>query len=262
MTSPPRPAIPLLDSARSRLARSRHELATSTTVLGLVLLVGLVLHLHPIASASRTLVAEGARPATVEHLLMVPVGVLAIVFGRTFVGLETFGLMTPLILGFAFERMGTLEGLAIYLALIALVTPLRMLLEHVSVLSVARTGALITLCALVLLVVLSLGTTLLPGIRAGEIGLPVIAMAGVIDRFVSAQMDQSPKEALKLSIHTLVVATAVSALVSLSALRGLVAGHPDLLVLGLPTMLLLGRYRGLRLLERWRFRAVPAKAST
>jgi hypothetical protein len=80
----------------------------------------------------------------------------------------------------------------------------------------------------------------------------------MIDRFVTAQMDQSPAEALRLSGFTLLTATLVALLLGAEWLRAALRAEPDLLLVVPPLCLLLGRFGGLRLLELWRFRRVAA----
>lgn len=217
-------------------------------------LAALALWLEPLSDAVVSLQAHGRAP--VRHLLMVPVGVLAIISARVLVGLETFGLLGPLLLGFAFSRVGPLLGLGLFGGLLVMVTPLRLLLERVPLLSVSRTGVLVMLCAAALLVVTSAVRDHAPALAAADLGLPVVAMASMIDRFVTAQMDQSPGEALKLSVYTLVTATLVSFLVGSAWLADQLIARPDVVWFCVPAGLVVGRYGGLRLLELARFRPV------
>jgi hypothetical protein len=95
-------------------------------------------------------------------------------------------------------------------------------------------------------------------VEVTSLGLPVVIMAGIVDRFVTAQMDQSTGEAVKLSFFTVLAAAIVAALLQWSFLRGAVAARPDLALLAFPICLLAGRYTGLRVSEYYRFRAVAA----
>ncbi len=78
----------------------------------------------------------------------------------------------------------------------------------------------------------------------------------IVDRFVTAQMDQSTGEATKLSLYTLLSATLVAALFGWELLRTQLSSTPDLAWLGFPVCLLAGRYTGLRLTEYLRFSPV------
>ena len=206
--------------------------------------------------------AHGFFGERLHTLLMVPLGVMTIVFLRLIVGLETFGLFAPLILSFAFYRISPLLGVGLFLVVLALVLPFGMLLARFPLLSTARTGAQLILCALLLVV----AAAYMPGFSAHghvvDFGMPVVAMAGIMDRFVSAQLDQSPQEAIKLSVYTLLVSVLVSTgIVGNQALGALIRDKPDLLFLCFPLTLLIGRYSGLRLLELVRFRSMVGGTS-
>ncbi len=220
--------------------------------VGLALLVALT---QPLGYVVELAAAKGFELASRLELLLVPVGATAVVLLRTLVGVEGFGVFSPLVLAFAFARTGVVEGGATFLAILAVATPLRILLDRVLILSVARTGILVALCAVGLFVTTALGVS---GGDPSAWGLPVVIMAGIVDRFVTAQMDQSAGEAAKLSAYTIVSATLVGLLFGWGALRDTIARWPDLVLLSLPICLAAGRYTGLRLTERLRFRALAS----
>lgn len=227
----------------------------------LIAATALLAAFEPLRMAVDTLRVEGATGSTLDNLLLLPVGVLAIVFFRLVIGLETFGLFAPLILAFAFAKVSPLVGVAVFVVLLMLVSPVGLWLARYPLLSTARTGSLLVLSALLLLAVYAVVDALGGELRLIDLGLPVVALSGMMDRFVSAQLDQSPQEAFKLSIYTLLVSTlvAIGVVGNLWLLEWLRA-HPDLLLFCFPLCLLLGRYSGLRVMEAWRFR-VLARAS-
>lgn len=197
---------------------------------------------------------HGSAPSGLD-LLMVPIGATLIVLLRILVGIEGFGIFSPLILAYAFVRLGTVTGLLTFTALLLAVTPARLLMDRFALLSVARTGILVAVCAIVLLVLSALAPK---SVEVTSLGLPVVIMAGIVDRFVTAQMDQSTGEAVKLSFFTVLAAAIVAALLQWSFLRDAVSARPDLALLAFPICLLAGRYTGLRVSEYYRFRAVAA----
>lgn len=216
---------------------------------------------EPLRLAVETLRTEGAQGATLDSLLLLPAGVVAIVIFRLVIGLETFGLFAPLILAFAFAKVSPLIGVAVFGVLLVLVSPVGLWLARFPLLSTARTASLLVLSSLLLLCGFALFNALGGQLRLIDLGLPVVALSGMMDRFVSAQLDQSPQEALKLSIYTLLVSTLVAiGVIGNPWLLELLRAHPDLLLFCFPLCLLLGRYSGLRVMEVWRFR-VLARAS-
>lgn len=121
--------------------------------LALFAVTALVAAFEPLRFAVETLIAEGGRAATLYSLLLLPVGVLAIVFFRLVIGLETFGLFAPLILAFAFAfaKVSPLVGVAVVGVLLVLVSPVGLWLTRFPLLSTARTGSLLVLSSLLLL---------------------------------------------------------------------------------------------------------------
>lgn len=217
--------------------------------------------LAPLQSALDAVVRHGAAETTTYTLLVVPLGVVAIVGFRLIVGLETFGLFAPLILAFAFYRISPLVGVTLFATLLLLVTPVGHWLSKFSILSSARTGILLTLTALMLIFAMAYVPLLSGRLTLVDLGLPIVAISGLMDRFVSAQLDQSPFEAIKLSIKTLAVAVLVAvAIVGNETLRRWIHAHPDALWLCVPLCVLMGRYTGLRFNEIWRFRVLRGSA--
>lgn len=228
--------------------------------IALFAITAVIAWFEPLGYTLDVLTTQGAREATIYTLLMVPLGVLAIVFFRLVIGLETFGLFAPLILAFTFYKVSPLVGVAVFMALLALVSPVGIWLARFPLLSTARTGSLLVLCSLLLIVFIAFNNTLAEQLTVIDLGLPVVALSGMMDRFVSAQLDQSPQEAFKLSINTLLVSVGVSVgIIGNPWLRELIHANPDLLLFSWPACLLLGRYSGLRLNEYWRFRVLATK---
>lgn len=230
---------------------SKNGLYAAALMIGCALLMWFA----PLQHALHVIVENGARDATISTLLMVPIGVIAIVLMRLTVGLETFGLFAPLILAFAFYRLSPFVGLALFAFLLLIITPIGNFLNRFSILSSARTGVLLMLCALLLVFAMAYVPLLSERLTLVDLGLPIVAISGMMDRFVSAQMDQSPHEAFKLSLNTLAVSLLVAVgVVGNVPLRNFVLAQPDLLWMCLPLCILIGRYTGLRLNEMWRFR--------
>lgn len=227
--------------------------STLLTTLALLVAAAVVVAVQPLGALMQVFVERHGSAAAGLDLLMVPVGATLIVVLRTLVGIEGFGIFSPLILAYAFVRLGTVTGLLTFVALLLAVTPARLLMDRFALLSVARTGILVAACAVVLFAMSALAPRYL---ELSSLGLPVVIMAGIVDRFVTAQMDQSTGEAVKLSFFTVFAATIVAAIFQWGGLRAAITATPDLTLLAFPVCLLVGRYTGLRVSEYYRFRAV------
>ena len=81
----------------------------------------------------------------------------------------------------------------------------------------------------------------------------MVIMANIIENFTNTQLERGTREALRLTLHTLLVATVSYAGIESAGLKPIVLTFPELLVAVIGVELLLGRWRGLRLLEYVRF---------
>jgi len=219
----------------------------------LIIALSCLFFLYPVERLVRSIIEAGYSSHSVTILLIVPFAVCAVVAMRVLVGLEGFGIFAPLLLGLAFSKVGLAPGLIGFSMIILLLVPVRLLFEKVSILAVTRTGLLVCGCSLCMLFMWYLGKNF--SIKS-DIGLPIVVMAGIIDRFVSAQMDQSSGDATKQSVHTLIIASICALLADNDMIKSNLLMHPDLSLISLPLLALLGGYRGLRLFEVWRFRNV------
>lgn len=228
-----------------------------TLMLG-ALVAGLIR--GPLGLMVDAMLARGVENETLSLLLLVPVAATVVVFLRTVVGLDTFGIFAPMILAFTFLTVGIVGGLLVLGALVLVGAPSRLLLDKYHSLAIARLGVLLSIVALVLLgatfIAATVGDTRL--LRADA--FPLVIIAGIIERFVSAQMEQSPKDALKLFLFTVIAAVVVWLVISAAPVQAILRSRPDVVLLCFPALLLMGRYSGLRLSELIRFWGVAGHA--
>ncbi len=83
---------------------------------------------------------------------------------------------------------------------------------------------------------------------------PIIIMTWMTERFSVLQIEDGTMAAIKSSLGTVFVAVITYAIMDLSALKIYLFAFPELLLLNVSGLLLLGRYTGIRLMELKRFR--------
>ena len=131
---------------------------------------------------------------------------------------------------------------------------LRFLLDRLRLLLVPR------LAAVLILVVLALLTISILSHRLGlEIGLsvalfPLVILTIAIERMSIVWEEVGPTEAIQQGVGTLLVAAICYQVMSLDSIEYLVVVFPEVLLILLAMILLLGRYTGYRLLELFRYR--------
>jgi len=189
-------------------------------------------------------------------ILLAPFALLMTVFLRQVVGLQSIGVFLPVLLGFCVTQVGwALAGLLLSLAVV-LGVAVRWAVARFGLLQVPRSAFLITFLILVfLLFTVSIERF---GIESGRgvLVLPIAAMAMAVERFTVEAQDRGLGEASSLLAQTMILA-ALSALVLMQPVfEVLTVTFPEILLVVLAEIMVVGRYRGLRLLELHRFGSV------
>lgn len=184
-------------------------------------------------------------------LLALPFGAIVVVFVRTILGWQTFGLFTPMLLALSYLQAGPILGPTISTAAILVGMVAAPILKKLELSRVAFLGALISI------VVTTLGSVAVSLDKLVLISAyPIVVTALVVERWWTTWEADGLRKALKITGTTLFVAMVIQFTLASVLLRQLVETAP----LGIPIfagvmMILLGRYKGLRLSEITRFRA-------
>jgi hypothetical protein len=87
---------------------------------------------------------------------------------------------------------------------------------------------------------------------------PMVIMSNVIENFAASQVEFGTRQALRMTATTLLLSITCYLVVDRGGLQSLVLAFPEILLATVAFDVLLGKWRGLRLLEYVRFlRAVP-----
>jgi transglutaminase-like putative cysteine protease len=192
-------------------------------------------------------------------ILLAPFALLLVVFLRQVVGVASIGVFLPVLLGFCVTQVGwAISGVLLVLTLL-LGVAVRLLLGRLNLLHVPRAALLITFLVLLFLVAtVSLDRL---GVHAsrGLLVLPLAALAMAVERVTVVALDQGVRASAWLLAQTLLLAV-ISALVLMQPLfKVLTVTFPEILLIVLAEIIVIGQYRGLRLTERLRFRSVLAE---
>ncbi|WP_282755672.1 inactive transglutaminase family protein [Desulfuromonas thiophila] len=191
-----------------------------------------------------------------KTLLVLPLGVLVMVFMRVLVGLKTAGTFMPVLIALSFYQTALLPGLTGFLAIVALGLLLRGYLSALNLLLVARIS---TIVIIVIFIVLFLSLT---GYQLGyNTGMtvtffPVIIVAWTIERMSILWEDEGPREVLIQGGGSLLVAVFGYLLMTWPLMAHLSFHFPEINLIIVALILLMGHYTGYRLLELRRFRSM------
>jgi hypothetical protein len=208
-------------------------------------------------NASRAHYSAGATPQRADQMVLtvLPLALLVVVVCRSLIGIQTFGLFAPVLIAVTFLNSGLLTGAVVFgLVLLAglLVHPL---LARLRLARVPRMALLLIVVVLALLTAQAGLQRFLPHGR-WAVSLPVVVAAMVIEQFWAGWERIGPADALKTATWTILVTAVTWGVLALSIVEIVADRAPfALILLSGGSCIVLGRYRGLRLVELWRFRS-------
>ena len=188
-----------------------------------------------------------------NFILLLPLITFFIVIARNVIGMETFGTFSPMFVSLAFLSIGLRWGIMIFVVIVGLGTALRMALQGLRLQPVSRMAILITVVAVSMVGFTIVGAMLGIGVLLHISVFPMVIMANVIENFTQVQLEQGTRVALRLTLNTLLVAACSYVLIENTGLKSLILTFPEIIAGVVIVEILLGKWRGLRLLEYFRF---------
>jgi hypothetical protein len=186
-------------------------------------------------------------------ILVLPVIAAIIVIVRTFIGIETFGTFSPVIVSLAFLTTGLQWGIAIFAVIVGIGASVRLLLQRVRLHLVARLAILIAVVAAIMAGLTVVGASFGIGPLMNVSIFPMVIMSNVIENFTSSRAQFGTREAIRLTLNTMLLAALCYVVIETAGLQSLLLCFPELLVAAIVIDVGLGKWRGLRLLEYRRF---------
>lgn len=192
--------------------------------------------------------------SSMKFLLLIPVGALVVAFFRAVIGVPTFGTFAPVLLALAFRHISLGVGFLCLGILIFVGWVFRKVLDSLKILVIPRLSLIVTM-VIVLILAMNILAFNLGQQKILYISLfPMIIITWTIERFSVIQIEDGTKAAFKTFLGTLVVSTAAYYVMGIRPLHAYLFAFPEILLVVMALMLLLGRYTGVRLSELWRFR--------
>ena len=144
--------------------------------------------------------------------------------------------------------------------IVGLGVTLRMALQRLRLQAVSRLAILIALVAAVMAGLTLVGATLGIGPLLNISIFPMVIMSNVIENFAASQAELGTRQAFRMTATTLGLSLACYLVVDRGGLQSLVLAFPEILLATILFDVLLGKWRGLRLLEYTRFFAAMRHA--
>lgn len=191
-------------------------------------------------------------------LLMIPMGALIMVLMRNVIGIDAFGTFMPVLIALAFRETQLLWGVILFTVLVALGLSIRFLLERLRLLLVPRLGAVLII-VVILMLIISIVAHQLGMVTGLSVALfPMVIIAMTIERMSVMWEERGPGDAMRAGAGSMLTAIIAYLAMGMDWLEHLIFTFPELLLVALAIVLLLGRYTGYRLSELTRFKALIA----
>lgn len=209
-----------------------------------------------ITSIWQLLESSGISLATLGVILVIPIGALVTIIFRNVVGVQTFGTFLPALIAYAFLGTGLWWGMLIFFTIIA---GGALIDFFVSKLKLLHTPRLTVIMLFVVAALLSFGVW---GIRHGNTILahllffPLAIHTITIERFFVVAQERGIKKSFIILGWSLVAVAFCYMVMSSLALQMIVVFFPETYLLVLAMAVYLGRWKGLRVAEFYRFRKI------
>lgn len=192
--------------------------------------------------------------AVFRYIVLIPLGAFVVVLLRNIVGIPTLGTFMPVLIALALLEIPPARGLVMFSVLIGAGLWFRFLLSRLNLLVVPRVAACVVIVTLLMMLMSVVSYKM--GMSGGvQITLfPMIILAWTIERMSLIWEEEGKRSALVQVGGSLVVAVLAFLFMKIGQVQYWSFYFPELLLVLLAGILMIGRYTGYRLSELIRFK--------
>lgn len=194
-----------------------------------------------------------------KMILLLPIGALIVVVMRLLIGIRTSGTFMPILIALALIQTTLLTGIVIFLIVVGTGLLIRSYLSRLNLLFVARISAVIIV---VIVIIASIS------IISNKLGLdqaltvtffPMIILSWTIERMSVLWEEDGPREVFIQGGGSLLTAIIAYLFMTNRTIEYLTFNFPELMLVNLALILILGQYTGYRLTELYRFHSLERR---
>ena len=208
-----------------------------------------------LSSLVNYMLTHGVPSRTVILLLALPIIATIIAFLKQVIGITTFGLYTPSVLALSFLALGWWIGVLFLLFILVTGYATRSFMKRWRLLYIPKVAIILTVVSITLLLLLGIGAYF-DLVLTGDTIFILLIMSTLSESFLTIKSEQGWYSAILGIGETILAALLCVFIVQWPILRSLMMGYPELILLTLLINAFLGRWKGLRLVEYFRFREV------
>lgn len=205
--------------------------------------------------AIRNAVDQGIPANTIVLLLLFPMVAALIAASRHLLGLKGFGIFVPAMLSVAFVATGIITGILVFLTMLGVAMLARKILKGSRLQYLPRMALMLWFVGVGMLGLVFISPILnLEPLKNISI-FPILILLLLNEKFIETQLGKSKREAKKMTLETIIIALACSIILSMQGVQRFAILNPEItLFLTAAFNVFVGKYSGLRLMERWKFR--------
>jgi hypothetical protein len=189
-------------------------------------------------------------------ILLIPLGALMLAIARNIIGVPTFGIFTPVLLTLFFIEAGAVFGLIFFIVVVGLGFVERLVLDKFYLLAVPRLSIIMSLMIILLMVFAVFANHYFPSYALTITVFPIVIMTVIIERFSITLIESGVRNTLKTTLGTLVIAYLCFGIFSIHKLQILLFTYPELQLMIIAFLIMIGDYKGYRISELLRFKAL------
>lgn len=193
-----------------------------------------------------------------RYIVLIPLGAFVVVLMRNLVGVATLGTFMPVLLALALLEIEPLSGLIMFAILIAAGLWFRFLLSRLNLLVVPRVAACVVIVTILMMLMSVVSYRMGWGGGIQITLFPMIIVAWTIERMSLIWEEEGKRSAIAQVSGSLLVAVLAFQFMKIEQIRYWAFYFPELLLVLLAGIILIGRYTGYRLSELMRFREFGA----
>ena len=187
-------------------------------------------------------------------IILLPLGTLIVAIFRNVIGIKTFGIFLPALIAISVSSTGYVNGMLSFLLVIIVVSLLHFPLEKMGILYTPKLVIMLVAVVSLFLTISMLGISIQESSFAYITLFPVVVVTITAERFARAIIEEGYWHAIQLTFQTLLVTSFAYLAMNSRTMEAVFLAFPELFLVVVGLMLLLGRWIGLRLSEYRRFK--------
>lgn len=186
-------------------------------------------------------------------LLLIPIGALIVVILRNLIGIATSGTFMPILIAMVLLQTSLFTGISLFLIIVSVGLVLRSYLSHLNLLLVPRISAVLVFVIIIYVAISVISIKM--GIEAGlqVTFFPMIIISWTIERMSILWEEEGPKDVFVQGGGSLFAASLIYLAMKNKYIGHLTYSFPELLLVVLAVIIVIGSYSGYRLTELRRF---------